>query len=217
SVSMTSTYYVVQLYSLLEISIENVNLHKNWVLNCNNSDGGYGGNSTLSSTLINTYYTIFILDKLVGNTSVLANVNMTITYLKSFYLDNTEDFNNFGGYLPDKFATNALLSSTFFSIGAISLIDPNELTVASTINWVLARQNVLDGGFVDNTEGYEQKKSSIISTFYAFETLNLLDGLSRLSEDIWMVEFNWWILIIILGSIGLILGIVIYIYRKRRI
>lgn len=217
SVSMTSTYYITQIYSVLERQIENITLHKNWVLNCNNSDGGYGANSTLSSTLIDTCFATLILQELVGNTDDLVDVNMTLTYLKSFYIDNTADINNFGGYLPDESALNALLSSTYFPVNALSLIDPIVPNSDSTVNWVLARQNVLDGGFAENTEGYEQKISSIISTYYAFETLNKLGALPRLSEEIGTVEFNYWILIIVLSSIGLIIGIAVYIYRKRRI
>lgn len=217
SASISSTYYVTQIYLLLEKPVENITLHKNWVLSCNNSDGGYGGNQSLSSTLMDTYFTTLILDEIVGNVSDLVDINMTLTYLKYLYVDNTADINNFGGYLPHEVAVLALLSSTYFCVKAISLIDPDELNSDTTVRWILDRQNFQDGGFGDNTEGYEQKESSIISTYYAFETLNVLGRLSTLSAEFGMVEFNYWILIIIFVSIGLILGIIVYIYRKRRI
>lgn len=217
SISLPSTYYAIQLYRLINKTIENKTLHKNWVLNCNNSDGGYGGNQTLSSTLVNTYFAASILDEM-GDINALADVNMTLTYLNSFYVDNPSDLNNFGGYFSDESTTHAQLSSTYFCLKAISLINPDLLYSDPTVRWILDRQNFQDGGFADDTEGYDQKSSSVISTYYAFETLKILDpSLSTLSMEIWIVEFNYWILIILLGSIGLIFGIVVYIYRKRRI
>ncbi|MFX1304351.1 MAG: hypothetical protein ACFE9X_13430 [Promethearchaeota archaeon] len=217
SASISSTYYVIQIYFLINKTIDNITLHKNWVLSCNNSDGGYGGNQSLTSTLIDTYFTTLILYELVGNVSDLVDINMTLTYFASLYINTTADTNNFGGYLPHQIAEYAQLSSTYFCVKAISLISNSELERGATINWVLARQNFQDGGFIEITERIDQKSSSIVSTYYAFETLNILGGLSRLYEEIWMVEFNYWILIIILGSIGLIFGIAVYIYRKRRI
>lgn len=212
--SISSTYYVIQIYSLIEEPIKNITLHKNWVLSCNNSDGGYGGNQTLTSGLVDTCFATFIL-YMIGNVTELADVNMTLTYLNSFYVDNTADINNLGGYLPHEVAAYASLSSTYFCVKAIDLLDGD--LHSETVSWILDRQNFQDGGFVDLSDGYQQKYSSIASTYFAFETLRILESLSKLNVEIWMVEFNYWILIIVLGSIGLILGIVVYIYRKRRI
>jgi hypothetical protein len=212
--SISSTYYVMQIYTLLAKPIQNITLHKNWVLSCNNSDGGYGGNQTLPSNMFDTCFATFILYD-IGNVTELVDVNMTLIYLNSFYIDNAADFNNFGGYLPFEVAAYTSLSSTYFCIKAINLLE-GELH-SDTVNWILYRQNFQDGGFVDLSDGYQQKNSSITSTYYAFESLSILNSLSRLNVEIWRVEFNYWILGILLSSIGLIIGIIVYVYRKRRI
>lgn len=218
SANLASTYYVIQLYLLIDEPINNLTVHKNWILSCNNSDGGYGGNQGLSSTLTDTFFVVSLLDEL-WEIDALVDINKTLHYLKSFYVDDSADLNNFGGYLPDEIAQYALLSSTFFCVKSISLIDPDlsELNRASTIAWVLARQYFEDGGFAENSEGYEQKASSVISSYYGFETLRVFNALSSLAGEIWMVEFNFWILGIVLMSIGIIIALIVFLWRKRRI
>jgi hypothetical protein len=110
-----------------------------------------------------------------------------------------------------------LLSSTFFCVKTISLIDASELNVGSTVTWVLARQAFEDGGFAENSEGYKQKVSSLIASYYAFNTLKALNSLSSLTSEIWMVEFNYLILIVVLGSIGLGIAAIVFLWRRRRI
>jgi len=217
SASLASTYYIIQLYSLINETIENLPVHKNWVLSCYNIDGGYGGNESLSSNLLNTYFAILIFDEL-WEINDLINRNKTLSYLKSFYINDSADLNNFGGYIPDKNAQYAMLSSSYFCVKAISLIEANELNVGPTISWILKLQNFEDGGFSDNTEGYNQKKSSIIASYYAFKTLKILNpSLSTLAKEVWMVEFNYWILGIVLLSIGVVIAVIVFLWRKRRI
>lgn len=218
SANLASTYYVIQLYLLIDETINNLTAHKNWILSCNNSDGGYGGSQGLSSTLTDTFFVVSLLDELWG-IDVLVDMNKTLHYLKSFFVDDSADLNSFGGYLPDEIAQYALLSSTFFCVKSISLIDPDlsELNSASTMAWVLARQYFEDGGFAENSEGYEQKASSVISSYYGFETLRVFNALSSLAGEIWMVEFNFWILGIVLMSIGIIIALIVFLWRKRRI
>ena len=220
SVSLSSTYFVIQIYSLINESVnihKDVTLHKNWVLSCNNTDGGYGGNSSLSSTLLSTYYAASILTDLGFSLDDLVNVNQTLDYFKSFYVSDTGDKDNYGGYLPDDFAIFALLSSTFYCVNKIDLIEPQDLNKGPTVNWVIDHQNFIDGGFVDTTAGDEQKSSSIVSSYFAFEILKTFKSLSVLNEDVWMVEFNYWILIAVLGSIGFTIFLIYVIWRKRRV
>lgn len=217
SVSIISSFYVLQVLGLIDQPVSNISSHKNWVLSCYNEDGGFGGNVSLSSSLISTYYAVLILDGFNELTS-LNDSNKTISYLKSHYISNSADVDNFGGYLPDEIATWALLSSTYFCIKAISLIDENELTKAETTDWVLDHQNFQDGGFVDNTETYQQKLSSVVTSYYAFETLKITNPrLSKLSQEIWMVEFNFWILGIVFLSLGVLIAISVLIWKKRRL
>ncbi len=217
SVSLISSFYVIQLLGLIDQPVTNISSHKNWVLSRYNEDGGFGGTVSLSSTLTSTYYAILILDEF-DELNSLSDPNKTINYLKSYYFSNSADIDNFGGYLPDEIATLALLSSTYFCIKALSLIDKNELTIAETTNWVLNRQNFQDGGFVDNTEAYQHKLSSVTASYYAFETLKILNpSLSKLSKEIWMVEFNFWILGIVIISLVVIIAISVLIWKKRRL
>ena len=219
SANLASTYYVIQIYALIDSPVENITLHKNWVLSCNNTDGGYGGNQTLSSTYLDTCFAAFILDdERFGDINDLVDRTKTLTYLKSFYVNNTVDLKSYGGYLPDDLAEYALLSSTYYCVKAISIIESSDLNSAATIAWILERQNFKDGGFAENTEAYQQKASSIIASYYAFSTLLILDPLlSVLTSEIWMVEFNYLILGIVLGSVGLVIAAAIFLLRRRRI
>ena len=217
SASLASTYYIIQLYSLINKTIENLPIHKNWVLSCYNIDGGYGGNQSLSSTLLNTYFAALIFDEL-WEINALVNINKTLSYLTSFYVNDSADLNNFGGYIPDKNVQYATLSSSYFCVKAISLINAGELNVGTTISWILTLQNFEDGGFSESTEGYKQKESSVIASYYAFETLKILNpSLSSLGKEVWMVEFNYWILGIVLLSIGVVIAVLVFVWRKRRL
>lgn len=215
--SLSSTYFIVQVYSLIDKSVPNATIHRDWVLLCNNSDGGYGGNESLSSTLLNTYYAVSILNNL-GFRTDLVDENQTLIYLNTFYIQNPSDKNNYGGYLPDVTADYALLSSTYYCIKAISIIDDTQLNNNPTTRWVLNRQNFQDGGFADISVGTDQLSSSVISSYYAFNTLKILDpSLSKLASEVFMVEFNYWVLLIIMATIGLIVGLGFVIWRRRRI
>ena len=216
AVSLASTYFCIRLYSLIEKPIENITIHKNWVLSCYNSDGGYGSNQSLSSTLTDTCFAVFILEELEEIEALNSAIN-TLGYIQSFYVLDSANQNNYGGYIPSEYSQYALLSSTYYSVKAVSLIDDAKLFKGTIRNWVLARQNFRDGGFAENSEGYQEKSSSVISSYYAFETLRILDSLTSLLNEIWTVEFNYWILIIILSSIGIIIVVVIILYKRTRL
>jgi len=216
SPSLTSTFFVVQIHSMLAPSqiLQNLTLHTDWILLQSNADGGYGN---MTSTLLSTYYAVSLLDHLAPDDD-LVNKSKTLSYLTSYYINNPSDVNNVGGYLPDLTSKNTILSSTYYCVMAISLIDKSALNAAKTTNWALSRQYFQDGGFSDIPEGNYQGSSSVIGTYYAFKTLKTFDPtLSKLVIDIWMVEFNYWILVIILGVIGLLAGIGVFIWRRRRI
>ena len=219
SASLISTYYVIQLYSQIGmLNSINKTLHKEWVLNCFNSDGGFGGNSSSPSTLANTYYGLLALEAL-GSLNELPNPSKTMNYLKSFYISDESDLENYGGYAADNYTTTAFLSSTYYCVKALELLDADDqLNDEETIEWVLSRQNFEDGGFTENSDGADQRSSSVTSSYFAFEILNTFDSeLSMLNEDIWMVEFSWLILLIVLSVIGVIIIIMIVIWRKRRV
>jgi prenyltransferase beta subunit len=213
---MVSTFFVYNIYALIEESVVNQSVHKTWVLSCNNTDGGYGGNQSLSSTIVTTYFAVYLVDAL-GAVNDLVNKTKTLEYFESFYVDDPDNIGNFGGYLPDFYAENTLLSSTFYCVQGIELIDESELNGVSTVNWVLNHQNFRDGGYGDWVEGNDQRGSSISASFYAFKLLELFDSLEVLDEDIFAVEFSYLILIIIPLVIGVIIGIIYLFIRRRRI
>jgi prenyltransferase beta subunit len=216
SVSLSSTYYIIQMFSLFDESITNITQHKDWVLSCYNIDGGFGGNSSLSSDLVNTFYAISILEYF-DSLSDLPDKNQTLTFITSLYVNDIGDLRNFGGFLPDHYASYALLYSTFYSVQSIFLLNQSRLDKVNTVKWVLNHQSLLDGGFLDYTDGFEQRVSSITNSYYAFGTLGIFQSLGSLGEDIGMVEFNYIALIALLISIGLVIGLIYFVWRKRRV
>lgn len=218
SANMVSTFFVYNIYKLLDEdeSIVNQSILKSWILMCNNTDGGYGGNSTLQSNLLTTCYAVFLLDDL-GTVDDLDNQTATLNYLKSFYINDIADSINYGGYLPDIAAENVLLSSSYYCIKAISLIDTTQLNQKATTDLVLSRQNFQDGGFIEYINDLGQDLSSITTSYYAFKILLFFEVPYLLNENIFMVEFNFVVLLIVLVIIGILIGILFFIWRKRRI
>ena len=218
SATMASTYFALKIYDLLDKDYANKSITIYWIRSCQNSDGGYGGSIDSSSTILNTYYAILSLDE-IEDVDELSNKDSTIDYLQSFFEDNENDAGNYGGYYPDEDAENTMISSTFYCIMGISIIDDGELEEEEeTLEWILNRQNFKDGGFKDIDDGSEQKYSSVVNSYYAFEVISLLDDdLVSLNEEIFMVEFNYWILVGLLIGIGVVAVAIIIIRRKRRI
>jgi hypothetical protein len=216
SPSMSSTYFIYKTYKLIDGIFPNISIHKNWILQCNNSDGGYGGNTSLSSTILNTYYATSLLSEFDAIDDLVSK-NQTVVYLTSHYVSNPSDVTNIGGYIPDPLSKNTLLSSTFYCVSSISLIDDTMLNNAQTSQWVLSHQNFQDGGFGDKTEGTTQLLSSVLTTYSAFRILSTLAELYRLNAEVWMVEFDYIVLLIILVMIGVAVGIGAFIWRRRRI
>jgi prenyltransferase beta subunit len=212
--NMISTYFIYNIYIIINEPILNKTHHQNWILSCNNTDGGYGGNQTLSSTLLTTVYAVYLLESLEAS---LINQTKTLEYLNSLYVADPSNLENYGGYLPDLLAQRALLRSTDLCIRAIKLIDINYLNSAKSIEWVLGLQNFEDGGFAENLGTYTEKKSSITATYSAFRVIYSFDSLNLLNEDIFMVEFNFLVLIIVLSSIIGVVALIYIIWRKRRI
>lgn len=213
---MVSTFFVYNIYTILQETVVNQTVHKSWVLSCNNTDGGYGGDKLIPSTIITTYFAVYLVDAL-GDVNDLVNKTKTLEYFKSFYIYEPDNTANYGGYVPENLADIALLSSTYYCVNGIVLIDENELNGGATITWVLNHQNFLDGGFGDWVEGNDQRRSSVSASYYAFNLLENFDKLDLLNEDIFQIEFNYLMLIIIPSIIAVIIGIIYYFIRRRRI
>ena len=218
--NLISTYYAFMIYDLLDQPIPNILGHRNFVASCANPDGGYSGDPGSSSTLANTYYAVLVTEYL-EDIKVILNPDLTIDYLNSFYVDEEDDKENYGGYLPDHNAENAHLSSTYYCIRAVEILDEEELEDKDSIaEWVLSRQNFQDGGFVDTSDGYKQKYSSVVNTYFAHEILDIIERKELLDEKIFMLEFEWWdwlIFWIIICSLCVLAIYGIYIWRKRKV
>jgi hypothetical protein len=216
--NMVSTFFVYNIYAIIEEPVVNQSVHKNWVLSCNNTDGGYGGNQSLSSTIVTTYFAVYLVNELgLGGVNDLINKTKTLDYFKSFYVNDPNKNRNYGGYLPDFLADNALLSSTFYCVKGIELIDANVLDGDIIVSWVLNHQNFLDGGFGDWSEGNDQRRSSVSASYYAFKLLETFNSLEALNEEIFTVELSFLTLIIISSIIGVIILIIYLFIRRRRI
>jgi hypothetical protein len=213
---LTSTFYAYQIYDLLGIEFPNKTIHENWILSCFKIDGGYAGNSTLTSTLLTTYYAVVLINEL-DSVDALVSKSKTLEYLNSFFINDTYDLIRYGGYLPMDIAVFPLLSSTYFAATAIDCIQSSNLHVDATVSWVLDRQNFQDGGFSDKYSENNQELSSITTTFYAFNSLMLFNSLSSLDKDVFMVEFNYLILTIVLVVIGILIIVAYIIWRRRRV
>jgi hypothetical protein len=213
---LTSTFYAYQIYNLLGVEFPNKTIHENWILSCFRLDGGYAGNSSLTSTLLTTYYAVVLISEL-DNVDALVSKSKTLEYLNSFFINDTYDSIGYGGYLPMKVAVFPLLSSTYFAATAINYTQPSDLHKKATVSWILDRQNFRDGGFSDKYSENNQDLSSITTTFYAFSSLMLFKSLSSLDQDVFMVEFNYLILTIVLVAIGILIIIAYVIWRRRRL
>ena len=215
SSNMAPTFFVMNSYYLLDVSIPNVTNHKNWILSCGNSDGGYGGNETLISTLTSTYYAVNLIDG-ITSTDDLINESATLEYLLAFYIDNPNNNKNYGGFTPTIISDNALLSSTLICVESIAAINENDLDSTATTNWVLPLQNFQDGGFSDNSFDFQPRLSTIVSSSYAFNTLVKFGAESELDKHAFMVEFNPLYLIIFLVVVTVVIVVIIVIIRRRK-
>ncbi|TFG11546.1 MAG: hypothetical protein EU535_07130 [Promethearchaeota archaeon] len=213
---LTSTFYAYKIYDLLGAEFPNSTIHKNWIFDCYNFDGGFGGNSTLPSTILTTYYAIVLISEL-DDLDSLNTKSITLDYLSSFYMDNEYDSLKYGGYLPATQSTYPLLSSTFLCTTAIDYINSARLNRTATVNWVIDRQNFQDGGFSDIFSLNNQESSSIPGSYYAFKTLELFDAQSSLNQNDFMVEFDFFVLLIVFSVFGALVILAYVIWRKRKI
>ncbi len=215
SADMTSTYFVYEIKTYLNEDL-NLTSIKNWILSCNNSDGGYGGNSSLSSSQLTTYLAVYLIDQ-IGDLNDLENRSATLNYFKSFYLSDSDDPSNYGGYKAEVLSESALFSSSFYCVSAINILDSSQLNKAATLEWILTHQNFEDGGFSNLLGGTVQGLSSISASYFAFKLLMTFNSLGLLNQDIFMVEFNLIILFILLAIIPIVIVIIYLVWRKRRI
>ncbi len=214
------TFFSVKILSLLS-SENNSNVQKDidWILSCYNTDGGFGGNETIDSAIISTYFAVSSIDFLT-NISDLSSQNESISeYVLSFYNSDSNDLQNYGGFSQLIDAPKTQIITTYYCVSTVNYLEPTQLESQAILNWVLQFQNPIDGGFSEFTSKETTSYSSMITTYYAFNIIKYLDpNFSSLIENVWDVEFNPIILIIIIAVIISVPTIaIIVIWRKRKL
>lgn len=213
---LTSTFYAYKIYDLLGAEFPNNTIHESWILDCYNFDGGFGGNSTLPSTILTTYYGVVLIAEL-DDINELPTKSITLDYFTAFYMSDENDLLKYGGYIPETQASYPLLSSTYLCTTGIDYINPAKLNRTVTANWVIYHQNFQDGGFSDMFSLNNQELSSIPASYYAFKTLTLFGLESLLNQHDFMVEFDFFILLIVFSVFGVLVIAAYLIWRKRKI
>ncbi|MFX1236084.1 MAG: prenyltransferase/squalene oxidase repeat-containing protein [Promethearchaeota archaeon] len=214
--TMLSTYFALEIISIVNNTYIIDEIHVNWTLSCYNTNGGFTGtNSSSQTSIINTFCALSILNNALA-LDRLENPQTTINYLSSFYSGINSSSINQGGYLPDELAAYSLLSSTYYCVSALKILQNDGNTVnlhtSTTINWVYSRQNIQDGGFADIIVG--DGPSSISSSKYAVFTIVALGG--TLDVQVWMVEFDYIVLIVILIVVGVLVLGTYFLHRRRK-
>lgn len=215
-----NTYFSVKvLYLLSSENIFDSQNHTEWIISCNNSDGGFGGNSTLNSSIISTYYAVLGVNNLTDISDLSLQNESIIQYIMESYNSDIADSLNYGGFSQTDSPTKSLISTTFYCVSTVNLLDSNQLDSETILQWILKSQNPIDGGFSESKSDGSTSYSSMITTYYAFNIIKYLDpDFFSLNEDVWDVEFNWVILIILILIIIAAPTIVIFIiWRKRKV
>lgn len=225
SATVYGTYYVLKCYyhlGLLSDIIDETAV-TNFIMNClSTASVGKGFKSNSSSddiSLENTFYAIRSID-LLGTISSVSQTerNNIDTYLASFYVDDNDLKDHYGGYslYPLNDLPFATMLATYYAATARYIVKGSNAFISQTEKWVLNHQNPADGGFMDNVlPGQEQRSSTIISE-YATELLKISDpNLNNLETQVWTVDIDWVMISIISVVIIASVAAGIIAYRKR--
>ncbi len=215
-----STFLVVKghyfLDSMDELLVINVT---EFIMNSFNSDGGFKSYPTGSnSSLTSTFYAIQTLNYLNTLDSLNSNKTLISEYINQFYVNDPLLQAHYGGYSykPMGEVTFATVRATFEAILSLNLLDISIPDQTTSLNWILQNQNIVDGGFAENTLEGSERVSSIITTSQIVRMLDALGNLDLLSEEFGDYKLRWWIvLIIVIFVLGA--GITGYILYQRRI
>ncbi len=214
------TYFSVKILSLL--SPENISdsqKHTEWIINCYNSDGGFGGNTTLNSSIISTHYAVLGVNFTTNINNLSSQKDSIIQYMMNFYVSDIFDSSNYGGFSQTESPSNSFISTTYFCVSTVNLLDSSQLDSQTILQWVLKSQNPIDGGFSESKSDGSTSYSSMITTYYAFNIIKYFDpDFSSLNENVWDVELDLFVLLIIILIIIAVPTLVIFIiWRKRKV
>lgn len=185
-----------------------------FTLACQNVDGGFGDNETSPSSLEATHAALQILSRLVTPS---GSDQLIYDYVMAFKATNANYTGRVGGFTD---GTNPYpsLSQTYHASKILEFLGNTTDSDGYTQAWILNRQNLADGGFVDRCETDLDLKSNIFSTFYALEALQVYDDdLSGLKGAEWDLEFDWVPLVIIIVVLACGIALIVVVWRRRRI
>jgi prenyltransferase beta subunit len=213
------TYLVVKAYYYLGVT-ENLEVSNitEYIMNSYSVEGGFKSLPTGSEiSLTSTFYAIQTLAYL-DSLDVLTDKSSIQNYVNQFYVDDSVLEAHYGGYyynISDEI-TFTTISATFEAVRILTLLDYSVPDIDVTSRWLLSNQNIMDGGFAENTLEGQESISSTITTFQAVHILHDLGQLDLLSEEFGDYKLRWWIVLIIVLVVlaGGITGIILY---QRRI
>ncbi|TFF89596.1 MAG: hypothetical protein EU549_00100 [Promethearchaeota archaeon] len=213
SSTIWATYNALNALKLLGENITSYNTSQ-WLISLQNedSDDNYGAFSADGTyELINTYYTLSALNL----TDKLSEINKTAAIDWIIACQNSDPYitSTYGSYSSNPSNMDYAVINCFAAIKSLFLLNITEINLSSpTKDWIIACQNIDSGGFASIKDG---ESASIANSFYAIEALNLINGLSSMSNTITTgLPFNFSIVWIILIIIAVIVVIFIYIRRK---
>lgn len=215
------TYFAAKIHLLLyeTETMPDGESHTNFVVSSFNSDGGYGGTASEVSSILSTYYAVLGVNTFTDLTYISTQNESSISYIMNFYMSDSNDPENYGGFSEITNPNRSMISTTFYCVFSMNYLDTSRLNSQATVQWILEHQNLNDGGFVDAANKDSIVYSSMKSTYYAFTMLKYFDPtLASLNENFWDVETNWFVLVFALLVIfTLIVAIGFYLWKRRQI
>ncbi|MBD3226718.1 MAG: hypothetical protein GF329_00895 [Candidatus Lokiarchaeota archaeon] len=213
SSTIWATYNALNALSLLGENIQSYNSSQ-WLLSLQNEDegenlGAFSADDTYE--LINTFYALSAIN-LTGKLSDINNTSV-INWITS--CQNTDQYqaNTYGSYRSNPSGLDYSVINCFAAIKSFHLLNVSSINLSNVIiNWIIDCQNINSGGFSSIKDGVS---SSVSNSYYAIESLNLINGINSMNSSITTgLPFNFSIIWIILIVIAVI--VVIGIYIKRR-
>ncbi|GAB4321580.1 MAG: hypothetical protein Kow0069_25960 [Promethearchaeota archaeon] len=217
--NLVATYQALATYEIYLGNLSHVSQYLRdsalaLTLSAQNPDGGFGGRPGDPSTLEATLAAIQIV-KVLNATEDFDGGNAALGYVESFRNADADFPAEVGGYHGEE-STKSLVLTTYYATRVKEELNNATDPGHQTMNWLLSRQNRLDGGFVEPVEGDELGRSSLTTTYYAIRALQVYDlDLSSLKEAKWNLEFDW-VPLVVLVVVGVAVVVVVVVVWRRR-
>ena len=139
--------------------------------------------------------------------------------MESFYWDDNTIPDHYGGYSFSQIKAETSILLTYYAVEIQNLVGGT--IHAETLDWILARQSSIDYGFQDVNTFKNGGPSSAKLSYYAVEIILSYesDAFGRngvMDEELWDLKTSGWLIAaIVLGSLGLLAGIIYGIYKYK--